>query len=186
MESKLYPTLPRKTFVDSMLIALLLQRIGLSTIANTIRSEMSDGWCKRGATSRKMRLVTGYSVALLTGLSFMALGAFDARAEEGNTTAGAAVFKKCLICHSVDSDKNKVGPSLHGLFGRKAGSHLAFAYPAAMKAAGGDGLVWNETTLRDYLRNPKANVIGTKMTFPGLKDDRDITDLAAYIKQYSK
>lgn len=111
---------------------------------------------------------------------------FEVRAEEGDATAGAAAFKKCAICHVADSDKNKVGPSLNGLFGRKAGTHLDFAYSSAMKAAGDGGLLWDETTLREYLHNPKTKVKGTKMAFPGLKDDQEITNLIAYLKQYSK
>ncbi|MGO7335636.1 c-type cytochrome [Rhizobium leguminosarum] len=128
----------------------------------------------------------GENTALLTGLCFIALCAFDARAQEGDATAGAAVFKRCAICHVVDSDKNKVGPSLRGLFGKKAGTHPGFAYSVAMRAAGDDGLAWNETTLRGYLHNPKTNVVGTKMGFPGLKDDQAITDLISYLKQYSE
>lgn len=125
----------------------------------------------------------GYSVILLIGASVIASFAFDARAQEGDAASGATVFKKCAICHIVDSDKNKVGPSLNGLFGRKAGTHPGFAYSAAMKKAGDDGLVWDEATLRDYLHNPKASVKGTKMVFPGLKDDEAISDLIAYLKQ---
>ena len=127
-----------------------------------------------------------YRDILLISASIIALSSFDARAEEGDATAGATVFKKCAICHIVDTDKNKVGPSLNGLFGRKAGTHPDFAYSAGMKAAGDGGLVWDETTLRDYLHNPKVKVKGTKMAFVGLKGDQDITDLIAYLKQYSK
>ena len=127
-----------------------------------------------------------YRDILLISASIIALSSFDARAEEGDATAGATVFKKCAICHIVESDKNKVGPSLNGLFGRKAGTHPDFAYSAGMKAAGDGGLIWDETTLRDYLHNPKMKVKGTKMAFVGLKDDQEITDLIAYLKQYSK
>lgn len=127
-----------------------------------------------------------YRDILLISASIIALCSFDARSEEGDATVGATVFKKCAICHIVDTDKNKVGPSLNGLFGRKAGTHPDFAYSAGMKAAGDGGLVWDETTLRDYLHNPKVKVNGTKMSFAGLKDDQDISNLIAYLKQYSK
>ncbi|MBO0133598.1 c-type cytochrome [Agrobacterium burrii] len=110
----------------------------------------------------------------------------DARAQEGDPAAGAIVFKKCAICHVAETDQNKVGPSLNGLFGRTAGTHPNFAYSPAMQEAGKAGLVWNETSLRDYLPDPKAKVKGTKMAFAGLKDDTDITNLIAYLKQYSK
>ncbi|HUH49297.1 MAG TPA: cytochrome c family protein [Mycoplana sp.] len=109
----------------------------------------------------------------------------SAFAQEGDATAGETVFKKCAVCHVVDKDTNKVGPSLHGVFGRTAGTHPDYKYSTAMIDAGKGGLVWDETTLRDYLHNPKAKVKGTKMVFPGLKDDTDISNLLAYLKQHS-
>ncbi|RFB91460.1 cytochrome C [Rhizobium leguminosarum bv. trifolii] len=127
-----------------------------------------------------------YRVVLLIGATVTALFPGYAGAQEGDPTAGAAVFKKCATCHVVESDTNKVGPSLNKLFGRKAGTHPDFAYSAGMKAAGEGGLVWDETVLRDYLHNPKAKVKGTKMAFVGVKDDQEITDLIAYLKQYSQ
>ena len=127
-----------------------------------------------------------YRVVLLIGATVTALFPDHAGAQEGDATAGATVFKKCATCHVVESDTNKVGPSLNKLFGRKAGTHPDFAYSAAMKAAGEGGLVWDETVLRDYLHNPKAKVKGTKMAFVGVKDDQEITDLIAYLKQYSQ
>ena len=109
-----------------------------------------------------------------------------ALAQEGDAAAGKIVFTKCGICHVAETDTNKVGPSLNGVFGRTAGTHPNFSYSPAMQAAGKAGLVWDETTLRDYLHDPKAKVKGTKMTFVGLKDDTQITNLFAYLKQYSK
>ena len=107
-------------------------------------------------------------------------------AQEGDANAGALVFKKCAACHVVDKDQNKVGPSLKGVLGRTAGTHPKFKYSSAMIDAGKGGLVWDEATLREYLRSPKAKVKGTKMVFPGLKDDSDISNLIAYLKQYPK
>lgn len=127
-----------------------------------------------------------YRVVLLIGASIVAVSSLDALAQEGDATAGATVFKKCATCHVVDSDTNKVGPSLNKLFGRKAGTHPNFAYSTGMKAAGDGGLVWDEATLRDYLHNPKAKVKGTKMAFVGVKDEQEITNLIAYLKQYSQ
>lgn len=121
---------------------------------------------------------------LTIGLLVILLCPLSALAQEGDAEAGAAIFKKCATCHVVDSDKNKVGPSLKGLFGRKAGTHPDFSYSSGMKAAGEGGLVWDETTLRDYLHNPKAKVKGTKMAFAGVKKDDEITNLIAYLKQF--
>ena len=123
---------------------------------------------------------------VLISLPLVIVSSLGALAQEGDANAGAVVFKKCAICHVADADKNKVGPSLNGLFGRTAGTHPDFNYSAAMKQAGAGGLVWNEASLRDYLPNPRAKVKGTKMTFAGLKDDTDITNLIAYLKQFSK
>lgn len=145
-------------------------------------AEGASGW----ATLRRMRFAVDYRVVLLIGGAVGALSPGSAGAQEGDPTAGATVFKKCATCHIVDSDTNKVGPSLNGLFGRKAGTHPNFAYSTGMKAAGDGGLVWDEATLRDYLHNPKAKVKGTKMAFVGVKDDQEITNLIAYLKQYSK
>lgn len=145
-------------------------------------AEGASGW----ATLRRMRFAVDYRVVLLIATSVIALPPGNAGAQEGDATAGAVVFKKCATCHIVDSDTNKVGPSLNGVLGRKAGTHPDFAYSASMKAAGDGGLVWDEATLRDYLRNPRVKVKGTKMAFVGLKDDKEITDLIAYLKQYSK
>ncbi|MFW8644900.1 cytochrome c family protein [Rhizobium leguminosarum] len=127
-----------------------------------------------------------YRAVLLIATAVIVLSPGNAGAQEGDATAGATVFKKCATCHVADTDTNKVGPSLNKLFGRKAGTHPNFAYSAGMKAAGEGGLVWDETVLRDYLHNPKAKVKGTKMAFVGVKDDQEITDLIAYLKQYSQ
>ena len=121
---------------------------------------------------------------LMIGLTLAVLCPPGALAQEGDAEAGAAVFKKCATCHVVDSDKNKVGPSLKGLFGRKAGTHPDFSYSSGMKAAGEGGLVWDETSLRDYLHTPKAKVKGQKMAFAGVKKDDEITNLIAYLKQF--
>jgi cytochrome c len=126
-----------------------------------------------------------YRVVLIS-LPLFTVSAVGALSQEGDAEAGATIFKKCAICHIADTDKNKVGPSLHGLFGRTAGTHPDFNYSAAMREAGAGGLVWDETSLRDYLHNPKAKVKGTKMAFPGLKDDADIANLIAYLEQVTK
>ncbi|MBB3238448.1 c-type cytochrome [Phyllobacterium endophyticum] len=125
-----------------------------------------------------------YSTVLI-GLSVATLAVAGARAQEaGDAAAGEVVFKKCAVCHVADSDKNKVGPSLNKLMGRTAGTHPGFSYSPAMKAAGAAGLVWDSANLRDYLHDPKAKVKGTKMAFAGLKDDKDIANLEAYLSQF--
>lgn len=95
---------------------------------------------------------------------------------------GKAVFGKCRACHQVgEKARNLVGPSLNGLFGRKAGTVEGFRYSEANKTS---GIVWDEPTFREYIKNPKAKIPGTKMVFAGISDDRDIDDLIAYLKQF--
>jgi cytochrome c len=95
---------------------------------------------------------------------------------------GAEVFKKCRACHQVgETAKNVVGPKLNGLFGRKAGSIEGFSYSDANK---GSGVVWNEKTFTNYIKDPKAAMPGNKMAFAGIKDERDISDLVAYLKTF--
>lgn len=94
---------------------------------------------------------------------------------------GAKVFKKCMACHAID-EKNKIGPSLKGIVGRKAATVEGFKYSDAMLAKGAEGVIWDEATLAAYLPDPKAWVPGTKMVFPGLKKPEEVTDLIAFLK----
>lgn len=103
-----------------------------------------------------------------------------------DAAAGEKVFAKCKVCHTADQDKNKIGPSLNGVIGRTAGTHPGFSYSQAMVAAGKSGIKWDEATLATYLHDPKAMVKGTKMAFVGLKQDEDVANVIAYLKQFSK
>ncbi len=110
-----------------------------------------------------------------------------AAAQEGNAEEGAEVFKKCRACHDVGPGaRNKVGPVLNGVVGRKAGTVEGFPYSEANKAAGAGGLVWTEDVLFKYLENPLVFMKGTKMAFAGLSDPRDRKDVIAYLKTFSK
>ena len=85
------------------------------------------------------------------------------------------------VTRSGEGAKNAVGPVLNGLFGRKAGSIEGFSYSPANKNS---GITWDEATFREYIRDPKAKIPGTKMIFPGLKDPKQIDDIVAYLKQF--
>lgn len=98
---------------------------------------------------------------------------------------GANVFKLCRACHDVGpTAKNKVGPILNGIIGRKAGTIEGFNYSAANQKAGAEGWVWTEEKMMEYLLNPRAAMPGNKMAFAGIKDDLDRKDLIAYLKTF--
>jgi cytochrome c len=100
---------------------------------------------------------------------------------------GGEVFKRCRACHDVgDTAKNKVGPILNGIIGRKAGTIEGFKYSDANLKAGAEGWVWTDEKMMEYLLNPRAAMPGNKMAFAGLKDEQDRKDLIAYLKQFSK
>ncbi len=124
------------------------------------------------------------AITLLAAISVIGLMAGHAQAQDA--AAGEKVFTKCKACHVADEDKNKVGPSLHGVIGRTAGTHPGFKYSPAMTEAGEGGLVWDEASLAKYLHDPRGMVKGTKMAFAGLKDDTDIANVIAYLKQESQ
>lgn len=124
------------------------------------------------------------AIALFAALSVATLASGQSQAQDA--AAGEKVFTKCKACHVADEDKNKIGPSLHGVIGRTAGTHPDFKYSPAMVDAGKSGVVWDEPTLTTYLRDPKAMVKGTKMAFAGLKKDEDIANVIAYLKQESQ
>jgi len=95
---------------------------------------------------------------------------------------GKTVFNVCLACHTIGPGaQNKIGPELNGLDGRKAGTVPNFDYSDANKSS---GIVWNEETFEDYIKNPAAKVPGTKMIFPGIKNEQQEKDLWAYISQF--
>jgi cytochrome c len=101
---------------------------------------------------------------------------------DGDAVKGEQIFKKCMACHSITDNKNKVGPSLVGVFGRKVASAEGFNYSDSMKEYGATGAVWDEATLNSYLENPKTVVAKTKMAFAGLKKDDERADLIAFLK----
>jgi len=95
---------------------------------------------------------------------------------------GKAVWSKCRACHDIgEGAKNKIGPVLNALIGRKAGTVEGFTYSEGNKNS---GLVWDDATFREYIKNPKAKIPNTKMVFVGLSDEQDIDDLLAYLKQF--
>ena len=121
---------------------------------------------------------------MLKGLiiSAIALAASSGIAVAGDVAAGQVVFKKCAPCHAVgEGAKNKVGPELNGLDGRHSGEAPSYSYTAANKNS---GIVWNDETFKEYIKDPRAKIPGTKMVFPGIKNEKEADDLWSYLKQF--
>jgi cytochrome c len=117
---------------------------------------------------------------LITGIALASALATTAAAQD--VTAGEKTFNVCRACHEIgDGAKNEVGPVLNGVVGRKSGSYPGYNYSDANRNS---GLIWDEATLQEYLKNPRAKVPGTKMLFPGLKRDDDIVNVIAFLKEY--
>ena len=107
-------------------------------------------------------------------------GAGQASAQDA--AAGEKVFGVCKACHQIgEKAKNSVGPELNGVIGRKAGSVAGYSYSKANKES---GITWDEATFREYIKDPKAKVPGTKMIYAGLKDEKKTDDLVAFLKQF--
>lgn len=99
---------------------------------------------------------------------------------DGDPEDGQKVFNKCRACHVVDQPQNRVGPHLVGLFGRQAGSVEDFRYSDAMKES---GVTWTEETIGEYVADPRGYIKGNRMAFAGLRDEEEIEDLIAYLKE---
>ncbi|MFL4980879.1 MAG: c-type cytochrome [Xanthobacteraceae bacterium] len=117
---------------------------------------------------------------LALAAAVLAASAGATRAQD--LAAGENSFKKCLPCHSVGDDaKNKVGPVLNGLEGRKSGTVDGYSYSEANKNS---GITWSDETFKEYIRDPRAKIPGTKMVFAGIKNDKEVNDLWAYLKSF--
>jgi cytochrome c len=109
------------------------------------------------------------------------VGSISAASAE-DAALGEKVFLKCKACHQIgEGAKDAVGPVLNGVVGRKAGTYPDYNYSDANKNS---GITWDVATLKEYLKNPRAKVPGTKMLFPGLTKEDDIDNVIAYLKQF--
>ena len=121
---------------------------------------------------------------LVSALVIIASSAAASAALAQDAEAGKASFNKCLACHAIGEDaKNKVGPELNGLDGRKSGTAPDYNYSDANKNS---GITWNEAQFKEYIKDPKAKVPGTKMFFAGIKNEKEVNDLWAFVSSYDK
>ena len=120
---------------------------------------------------------TTFSALIVLAASTYASGALAQDAAAGKTS-----FNKCLACHAIgEGAKNKVGPELNGLDGRKSGTAAGYNYSDANKNS---GITWNKDVFLEYIKDPKAKIPNTKMAFAGIKSEKEANDLWAYVSQY--
>jgi cytochrome c len=125
-----------------------------------------------------MKIPTFSALAVVTSL----IAASGAPAQD--IAAGKTSFNKCLACHAIgEGAKNKVGPELNGLDGRKSGTAEGYSYSDANKNS---GITWSKDAFLEYIKDPKAKIPGTKMAFAGIKNEKEANDLWAYIAQFDK
>jgi len=118
---------------------------------------------------------------LMGALALMA--AAGAARAEGDAARGEKRFEECATCHTLERGVNNVGPSLFGLFGRKAGEIADFRYSPALKKS---GIAWNPQTLDSFIADPQKEVPGNRMPFAGMPDAGDRADLIAYLQKATK
>jgi cytochrome c len=162
-------TLPRNAENTATgLPSMLLDWGGANAVA--IRGEPEKRMNRKECEMRGVILAAVLAITCTSG----------ARAQDA--AAGEKVFAVCKACHQIgETAKNGVGPVLNGIIGRPAGTYAGYSYSDANKNS---GLTWDEATFRDYIKDPRAKIPGTKMIYPGLKDEQKTSDLLAYLKQF--
>jgi cytochrome c len=127
----------------------------------------------------------GFEGAIMRRLLTIGVAAFVASTGTGlaqDLADGEKSFRKCLPCHAVGKDaKNKVGPVLNGLEGRQSGTIEGYSYSEANKKS---GITWSADAFKEYIKDPRARIPGTKMVFAGIKNEKEIGDLWAYLAQF--
>jgi cytochrome c len=118
------------------------------------------------------------SRALALSLLCLAAGAVSAGGQQQEQERGRRAFDQCIACHSLKAGENGVGPTLFGVLGSTAGALEGFRFSGPMKRS---GIVWDETNLAAFLRNPQEVVPNTRMPYSGMTDEADLKALVAYL-----
>jgi cytochrome c len=125
-------------------------------------------------------MIDAKSATAALGMTLLLAG--SARAD-GDVVRGEARFQDCAACHRLEAGVNNVGPSLHGIFTRKAGELTDFRYSSAMKRS---GIVWTPETLNTFISDPQAMVPANRMPYAGMANASDRADLIAYLSKASQ
>ena len=167
-----------KIIASILLVALLI--IGINKISNIIfktdklessayKVEVPDNKTKEASDMKASKVEEKVDISALMAL--------------GDINHGEKVFKKCTACHVVaKGGKNKIGPVLYGVLGRKSGSISDYKYSKALIA---HGKIWSYQEMNGYLLKPQAHIKGTKMTFAGLKKEKDRASVILYMNSFS-
>ena len=140
---------------------------------------MSTTWMKQNTLGLNVMTCKALAQGAVLGLAIMGPVLAGGDAEKGMQVFNS----QCRACHSLEADKNGVGPTLHGVFGRKAGSLPGYNYSAAIKKS---DVMWNDDTLKQFLSDPHMFIPGDKMAFAGIKNQSQLDDLIAYLKEASR
>jgi cytochrome c len=139
---------------------------------------------KQNQTSIESLINEVRNLTTLAAAAAFALIGFAGQAMAQDAEAGEKSFAKCRACHQIgETAKNSVGPNLNGLIGRHSGAVEGYNYSGANKNS---GLTWDEATFKEYIKNPRAKIPGTKMVFAGITNETEIDNLVAYLKQFDK
>ena len=126
--------------------------------------------------------MTRLTLSALMAFTSLSLAASSALADDPDLAAGKSSFNKCLACHAIgEGAKNKVGPELNGLDGRHSGTAEGYSYSDANKNS---GITWNKDAFLEYIKDPRAKIAGTKMIFPGIKNEKEAGDLWGYLASF--
>jgi cytochrome c len=155
-----------------------MRHLGLMLAAAAVTATLAG--CNKPTTASQSEQPAGTSIAQMSDAEKQAaLAKLPAPYNTADLANGESKFALCSTCHTLaQGGPNMTGPNLYGVFGHKAASRAGFTYSDALKAK---GLTWNPAELDAWITDPKTDAPGTKMTFAGLKDPKDRTDVIAYV-----